>query len=84
MHVYVTKLLLNGSTDFDEMFCILVSIETRMLAADSEITALRIGYAKQEFHGPMNSENEGWVLRVSHGNYFIEFLILSTPYLLKT
>ena len=35
--------------------CFLVSIETHMLAADLEGTALRIGCAKQEFHGPMNS-----------------------------
>ena len=33
----------------------LVSIETHMLAADLEATALKIGYAKQEFHGPMKT-----------------------------
>ena len=29
--------------------------QKHMLAADLEATALKIGYAKQEFHGPMNS-----------------------------
>ena len=35
--------------------CFLVTIETHMLAADLKGTAVRIGCAKQEFHGPMNS-----------------------------
>ena len=39
--------------------CFLVSIETHMLAADLEDTTLKIGYAKQEFHDPMNSRKRG-------------------------
>ena len=39
--------------------CFLVSIETNMLAADFESTALRISCAKQKLHGPMNSLKRG-------------------------
>ena len=39
--------------------CSPVSIETYMLAADLKATALKIGYAKQQFHGPMNSRKRG-------------------------
>jgi hypothetical protein len=35
--------------------CFLVSIETHMIEANLERMALRIGCAKQKFHGPMNS-----------------------------
>ena len=41
------------------MFVFLVFIETHMLAADVEGTALMIGCAKQEFYGPMNSWKRG-------------------------
>ena len=39
--------------------CFLVTIETHMLATDLKSTALKIGCAKQEFHGPMNSWKRG-------------------------
>ena len=56
--------------------CFLVAIETHMLAADLESTAHRIGCAKQEFHGPMNSwkreldiTSKSWQLFFPHKNY---------------
>ena len=57
-------------------FCLLVSIETHMLAADIKDTVLRIGCAKLEFHGPMNSwkrelgiTSKSWQLFFPQTNY---------------
>ena len=56
--------------------CFPVTIETHMLAADLESTALRIDCAKQEFHGLMNSwkwglgiTSKSWQLFFPHRNY---------------
>jgi hypothetical protein len=58
----------------NENVCFLVTTETHMLAAVLEGMALRIGCAKQEFHGPMNSWKRGldiksWQLFSPHTNY---------------
>ena len=48
--------------------CFLVTIQTHMLAADLEGTALRIGCENKNSTALLTHENGGWVL--SQGNYF--------------
>ena len=45
-----------------------------MLAADLEATALKIGYAKQEFHGTMNSRKRGLGITSVKATISLDFL----------